>query len=377
VTAPPGIGSAWPGGRLLVTDQRAPELDLSAAVGQMQATYRFELINGVTGEHLDDITPIRGASLTHDTSMTTKRTLNMSLGKSDTAAVNALVDRVLLFMTIPGAPNPDRADGDWPLGRYMWSDNPRRLSTGGRLAQPVLTDEMLLVDQEIQAGISGIGVPVSSVLTAVLSGLPIVFDVEQSSFESANSWARGAGRGQVLETLSQVGDYWSPWFDNHGVLRFRRTFDPAARVPDLDFDRGYRVLRQDIVETDELLTAPNRFVVISNAAKSGASPVVGVADVAVNAPNSIPNIGFIRSKTLDLQLSDAGQAAAVAQGLVQRQAIFEQVVLSTPADPRHDGYSVIRWQGENWLELGWTMPLVMGEAMVHTLRRSYGPGSVA
>jgi hypothetical protein len=372
VTSPgPGIGSAWPGGRLLVTDTRAPQLDLSAAVGQMQYTFRFELVNGVSGEHLGDLAPIRGASLTHDTSMTVKRTLNLSLGRADTAAVNALTDRVLVFMTIPGAPNPDRPDGDWPLGRYTWADNPRTLSTGGRLARPTLNDEMFLIDTELTAGVSGIGLPVVTVLTNVLTGLPITFLSDQSSYLSADSWGIGTTRGQVLEALSVAGDYWSPWFDNNGVLRFERTFDPANQVPDIDFDAGYRVIRSDIVETDELLTAPNRFVVISNAAANSEEPVVGVADVPVNAPNSIPNIGYVRAKTFNLQLSDSGQAAAVARGIAERATAAEQVVLATPADPRHDGYNVIRWQGFNWLELSWSMPLVAGEAMSHVLRRSY------
>jgi hypothetical protein len=211
------------------------------------------------------------------------------------------------------------------------------------------------------------------VLDDVLTGLPIAFDAENTPFTSAEAWALGTSRGQILEALSVSGDWWSPWFDNRGVLRFRRTFDPAAQVPDLDFDRGYRVIRSDIVETDDLLTAPNRYIVISNAAHDASAPVVGVADIPVTAPNSIANIGFIRSKTLNLQLSDAAQAQAVAKGLAERATIFEQVTLSTPADPRHDGYNVIRWQGVNWLELGWSMSLVPGEPMEHSLRRSYGP----
>ncbi len=104
-----------------------------------------QLLGG--GEHLGDVTPIRTATLSHNTTMTTKRRLGLSLGRADTAAINPLTDRINLFQVIPQAPNPDRTDGQWPLGRYAWSDNPRRLSTGGRLAQPVLNDEMFVIDQ--------------------------------------------------------------------------------------------------------------------------------------------------------------------------------------------------------------------------------------
>jgi hypothetical protein len=371
VTSLPVIGPDWPGNRPLVTDTSNLDLDLDECVGQRQATFRFVLSDAVSGEQLGEIHPIREASLSHDTGSTTKRTLSLSLGKADTADVNALTDRVEPFMVFPNLTNPDHSSGDWPLGKYMWADNPRRVSTGGRLAQPQLTDEMFLVDQQILAGVSGVGLGVTAVLLEVLEGLPITFNLEPSSFTSADSWGVGASRGQILETLSVAGDWWSPWFDNNGVLRFRRTFDPAAAVVDIDLDAGFRVFQDSIMETDELLTAPNTIVVISNNASDSSTPVVGVATVPVNAPNSVPNRGFAIPAVFDLQLSDATQAAAVAQGLAQRQGIFEMVQLSTPPDPRHDSYNVIRWQGSNWLELGWSMPLVEGAAMSHSLRRSY------
>lgn len=371
MTSPPGLAAAWPGSRALITDTRAPALDLDECVGQRQATFRFALSDAVSGEVLGEIHPIRDASLSHDTGSTTKRQLSLSLGKADTAAVNALTDRVEPFMVFPNLTNPDHPSGDWPLGRYMWVDNPRRFTTSGRLAQPQLSDEMFLVDQAILTGLSGVGVGVVAVLLDVLAGLPITFDLEPSPFTSADSWGIGVTRGQILETLSVAGDWWSPWFDNNGVLRFRRTFDPATQVADIDLDAGFRVFQDSIVESDELLTAPNTIVVISNNAGDSSTPVVGIATVPVNAPNSVPNRGFAIPAVFDLQLSDANQAAAVAQGLAQRQGIFEQVQLSTPPDPRHDSYNVIRWQGSNWLELGWSMPLVEGAAMSHSLRRSY------
>ena len=637
--APPlGVGSAWPGGRALTTTPVNAALDLSAAVGQMTYTYRFALSDGVSGEVLGDIHPIRTGTLSHDTSRTTKRSLSLQLGKADTAAVNTATDRIGLFMTIPGARNPDRADGDWPLGRYQFVDDSLRQFTSGMLSDPQLTDEMFLVDQAILKGISGVGRGVVAVLVDTLSELPIAFDVEPSPFTSADAWGIGAARGQILDTLAVAGDFWcmapetkildadlrwrplgeltpgdelvgfdedvakgpsqryrrsvvdsvnrrvlecfevdtefgttvasadhlwlvkrpvpartghrrswkrtadlvpgdrivafgapweedrtrdggylagiydgeaslalpggrgaytskiprlsfaqkpglvldfvrqlltergydyregknqssgvmtlmlrggkyeamrflgsirperllpkattlwegrgtwstqsahtnhvpvlairpvgkrevvaigtstktliadgllthnSPWFDNSGVLRFRRTFDPALAIPDIDFDAGYKVIRNDIVRTNDLLSSPNTIIVISNNSASG-EPAVGVATVAVNAPNSVANRGFAIAKVADLQLSDSTQAQAVANGLIQRQAIFEQVALSTPADPRHDGYNVIRWQRENWLELAWSMPLEPGAPMTHTLRRSYlRPGRIS
>ena len=119
------------------------------------------------------------------------------------------------------------------------------------------------------------------------------------------------------------------------------------------------------------MIAPNRFVVVSNATQDPQQAAVGIADVPITAPNSFANRGFYIQKTYDLQLTNSAQAAAVAQNLAQRQTVFERTVLVTAPDPRHDSYNVIRYQGDNWLELGWTMQLVEGGTMGHMLRKSY------
>lgn len=341
-----------------------PVLDLDSGIGQRSCTFRFQLINGVTGQNLGDITPIRAATLTHDTTRTIKRQLQFPLGVADTAAVNTITDRVLVFMVL--------ADGtEYPLGRYMFTDSSRIFATAGRLGAMALTDEMFLVDQEITQGISGVGQSVIGAIVSTLTGLPVTFELEPSPFINAQAWGAGTKRGQILEALALTGDFFSPWFGNDYSLHFIRTFDPATRAADIDFDAGNRVLRESILETDDLLTAPNRFVVVSNSSADPDTPVVGTADVPVNAPHSIPSRGFVIASTQDLQLSEPLQAQAVAQGLVNRQTIFERVSLSTPPDPRHDSYNVIKWQGDLWLELAWSMSLVEGGLMNHVLRKSY------
>ena len=372
MTSPPAVGPTWPGAGPLVTDTREQAvLDFPAGLGQFQYTFRFALTDGVTGENLGDIHPVRDASLRHDTTMTTKRELRFPLTAADTAAINTLTERISVFMVIPSVPCPDTTHGDWPLGRYMWVDESRRRTTNGSLGSETLTDEMFLVDQQILSGISGYGRNIPLVILETIEGLPVTAKIEPCAFNSAEAWAVGTGRGQILESLAQTGDYWSPWFDNSGDLRFRRTFDPAATAADINLDAGYRVIRDSIVETDDILTSPNTIVVISNSANDPSVPCVGVATVPPQAPNSVANRGFAVVRTYGLQLFDAGQAAAVAQGLAQRQAIFEQVSLSTAADPRYDSYNVIRWDGANWLNLNWSMTLRAGAPMTQTMRRSY------
>lgn len=340
-----------------------PVLDLAPWVGQRSASFRFRRVNAVTGERLGEIHPIRGGSLTHDTSRIIKRQLNISLGAQDTAAIDPISDRIDLCMVVNGV--------EWPLGRYMFTDQTKQVFTSGDLSNVVLNDEMFLVDQETLNGTNSVGLSIAQTLNLLLAELPIEYTLEPSPYISAGAWGRGRARGSILESLAVAGDLFSPWFGNDGVMHFIRTFNPADQIPTFDFDSGYKVFREGISETSDLLTAPNRFIVISNSPNNPDFQVVAVADVPQNAPNSFVNRGFIIAQTQDLQLTDAGQALAVARGLVNRQTIFERTTLTTAPDPRHDSYDVILWQGELWLELAWSLSLIEGGGMTHTIRRGY------
>jgi hypothetical protein len=229
---------------------------------------------------------------------------------------------------------------------------------------------MFLVDQEIISGFNANDIEVTSAIKDVLAELPITFVAEASPYLSAQSWSQGAMRGNIIESLCVAGDYFSPWFGNDTKMHFIRTFNPANQVPQFDFDNGSQVLRSNIVESSNLLTAPNRFVVVSNTnVELGA--VVGIAEVPPNAPNSFANRGFYITQTLNLQLTTSSQAQAVAGGLAARGTLYETVNLVTPPDPRHDSYDVIKWQNSRWLELSWSMQLVEGGTMNHVMRKGY------
>lgn len=354
-----------------------PLLDLPPWVGQRNATFRFDLINGVTGELKGVINPMRGATLSHRTRQTIKRQLSMTLGAADTQRVDLLQDRVLPHMVFPSGE-------EYPLGRFMFTDSSRQKFTTGKLSNVVLNDEMYLVDQQIETGFSATpiqtyinilgtsnAVNISKAIENLLETLPIIFRVGSTPYTSTASWGPGARRGSILESLALAGDFFSPWFDNNGILRIIRSFNPITEVPDFDWDVGRQVLRSEIIENDDLLNAPNRFIVTSNTPGNFSVPTYGSADVPVTAPYSIARRGFVVASVQALQALTSEQCKAMAKNLVERQTVFESVRLTTAPDPRHDSYNVIHWQGDLWLELEWVLPLVEGAAMQHTLRKAY------
>ena len=365
-----------------------PLLDLAPWVGQRQATYKFRRVNAVTGKDEGEIHPIRtNPTLSHDTTLTIKRTLQLNLGVEDTAAVNVLQDRILPYMVFPNGT-------EYPLGRYVFTQQSAQVFTSGELSNIVLNDEMYVLDQQITEGLdasslalsltpgvpafSGFGTAqvnrgsaISRVLAVILEDFDIHSEVEASPFVINQAWGAGANRGQIIETMALAGDYFSPWFDNNGVMQFIRAFNPATKIPDFDWDAGNQVLRADIVRQNDVFNAPNRFVVISNSSATPDTAVFGQADVSPNAPNSFENRGFYVPSVVDVQALSSAQAQAMAENLAERNTIFETTTLTTAPDPRHDSYNVINWQGNLWLELGWEMTLAEGAPMTHTLRRAY------
>jgi hypothetical protein len=339
-------------------------LDLDAGIGQRQSTFTFTLIDGVTKGPIATLHPIRTGSLRHDTGLTIKRTLSLTLGVADSALVDPVNNRIDLAMKLQ--------DGSlYPLGRYVFTSASRQQFSSGNINSVNLVDEMFIVDQQIDTAIGGNFQPVPTVIQQVLQGLNVTHTMEGTPFQSSQAWAAGASRGQILGALALAGDYFSPWFDNEGILRFIRSFDPANQPPTFDFDAGNSVTQDGVTQTDDLLTAPNRFTVISNAAANSTVPVFGSSDVPDSAPHSIANRGFVVSSVVDTQVADSLHAAAVAKNLARRQTVFERVSIVTAIDPRHDSYDVIIWNGQKWLEIAWDMALADGGLMTHLLRKAY------
>lgn len=357
--------SDWVGTSSLLTVPIVPALDLDDFIGVRTATYRFRLFNGVTNEDLGDITPyIQGASLSHDTGRTVKRSLSFNLGVEDADSINPLADRVELFMLIGGL--------EYPLGRYMFTDDLESVSTSGNQASVQMVDEMFIVDQPIEASFGNVRIEaVRETILRLLAGLPILVDIAPSDFPSLLTAFAGSRRGSILATLAQQGDYETPWMDNLGFFRMIRTVDAALAVAAFDYDTRHQIYRDTITRSTDILNAPNRFVVVANGVEAASIPIVGVYDVPPTAPHSIANRGFVIPNVSDVQVGSTVQAQAMARNIGLRFTATETAHFSTPPDPRHDAYDVVIFDGDQWLETAWTMNLTEGGDMSHTIVRAY------
>jgi len=362
----------WAGLEPLRTVDPDPFLDLDSWIGIRTFSFRFELFNGNTSESLGDLTPyITQATLSHNAQQIIKRQLSLNLNVTDTSDINTLTDRIKLSMVSQGV--------EFPLGRYMFTSGFDNLSTGGTQSSVQLVDEMLIVDQQIISAFTtatSAFVPndqMVSVLSRLLTDLPVTVsgNIEGSPYLVEGSWTPGTRRGQILSAITPQGDYMSPWFDHNNQMRFIRTVDAANDPLTFDFDINNRVILNSIQHQTNILDAANIFVVVGNGTASTQDTISGTYIVPASAPYSFFNRGFYIPSVVSMAVSTDAQAAAAAKNLAIRNNVVETVTLSTPVDPRHDCHDVVRFDGNNWLEIAWSMDLASGASMQHTLQRAY------
>jgi hypothetical protein len=281
----------------------------------------------------------------------------------------------------------------WKLGRYLFTDAVNQDYFDGdagavkTLTSCQLADQMAIVDTELEGAFSCVLEAPRSALERLLGGLGFDMLIEDSGQLISNSWMAGTSRKAVMESIAQLGGYLPPAFDGDGVLRIRLQFDPTEGTPDFDFDDLQNVVAESVTRSDSTIYAPNRIVVVSNGGNTygGSSseknpvdpidpgPMMAFCDVPSSAPHSILNLGFARPRIEEIQATSVAQCQAVADLYCLTQTVAEEAQLSTALDPRHQSWNTIQFQEKRWLEASWSMTLVAGGDMRHSLQRSYPP----
>lgn len=344
---------------------------LDLEVGLRQSTFRLDLLGtslnliGSLGADADS-PPI----VTNDVGRTTKRTMTgLRLpSPADLAGIDPLGDRLRPVMVLE---NGDTFD----LGVLLFADLSRAPDSPGQYAELSLLDQTFIVDQPIAASITvGVGANLASAAERLLLdlGLPLV-EVDQSGVVAATplTWPVETSTLEIVNRLGDLCGCYPLFFTSSGVARLMVVPDIASGDPDVTYGAGSRVYGGTIVESDDQLTAPNRFLVIDTA--PSAAPIFATYEVPASAPHSIASRGFAITEVIRVQgLPTVEAAAAVAAARGQTgQGGYARLTFQGAPDPRHDTHSVIEFDGVLWREQSWSLPLEEGAAMAHVARRVY------
>ncbi len=350
-------------------------LDLATGIGQRQGTFTFMKVEASSGRPLGELHPVQQGvpSLQHDATRAISRTISgLLLSIAETAELDPLAHRLTVAYVIGGT--------SFPLGTYVFTDDVRARNTAGRRSTGGLADLMFVVSTKTETAVSflgttNVGTAIASVLASVVGLSGYTVEPTASTIGTPIAWPPGTDRARILQDLAKLGGYFSPFMANDSKIHVVQAFDPATIPPTFTLEADTRIINDSISETTDLLDAPNRWIVKSNSGSDDAA-IVGVYDVPTTAPYSAANRGFVVPAVVDVQgLLNSLQAEQMARSLAIQNPLFLHTTLATPVDPRHDGFDVIRYDGSNWLETGWSMPLVEGAQMAHTLQRAYGASS--
>jgi hypothetical protein len=352
-------------------------------IGQRAASFRFELLDK-TNSFLGtlDIDSSSPPSVENNINRTIKRQLNnLKLPPKTTAEVNTLTERVRPVMVFQ--------DGSsFSLGIFLFADASRSVklyASGqemsaaefphGNYTDATLVDQLMPLDQ----GTDGVtfykpGTKVMDALNEQLevSGvLEYTVDASDAKLADWMVWEAGGRRLEIINDLCALGSYYSLYFDNDGVGRIITVPNLETTDPDFVYDVNTTVYVDTIVESDDLLDAPNRYVVINSSFQD--FPVWGVWDIPSNAPNSIQNRGFAVTRVDDVQgVESQQQAEAMAKSIGQADySTYRWANFSAAPNPLHDTFNIVEWRGDKYREQGWSLELQEGAPMKHELRRVF------
>lgn len=266
---------------------------------------------------------------------------------------------------------------EYLLGVFRWSDDQELQRSWGTDRATSMVDRSTILDQQLTRAVA---LPVGwNPVTMAINLAQEVLPPEQIEWtgtafvvSAPMSWPIGASRLQVMSELLAQAGYLPPYFDRRGVCQLRPAPDPFTVTDPVQWPLGYPVVAGSRTRTNTLLDTPNVWVVHDSSGQGGG--IVGRYQVPDAAEHSIARRGYPVPEVVSVS-GLASQAAADAQAYARavadgRAFAFQQ--FTSPADPRHDAWTVVEFRGVRWLETAWKLLLRNGGLMPHTLRRVYG-----
>lgn len=346
--------------------------------------YSFELLDAawsVIGELAVD--PGASPALSIDTSRTIIRTLdNLNLPVHVANDINAVRDLVRPVMHLQ---NGER----FHLGILGWAQDNRPRRSWGIEHASSLRDGMFYLSQprgRTSSTRKGQNLLQRAVAHAELRVPPDRIRVEGASGQAAAApmvWGPNEPLTDVInDHLAPIG-YLPVFFDHDGILVFRPAPDDVTEAdPDVVYRPGGRILADSIVGSDDLLDAPNVYIVMETSGQG--APIIGRYQLPDSAPHSIVNRnGQEVVRVISMQgLGSTAQANAAAKRAAQTDdAAYEWQQFAGVADPRHDTNTVVQLVlpdpadgglvASNYLEVSHRMVLVSGGPHTHVVRKVY------
>jgi len=349
---------------------------------QFIVTFRFALLD-ISHNEIGQLSVFSSTipSISNNINRTVKRQLSgLVLPAAETAAINTLTDRVRPWMV-----RPDGTQNS--LGVFLFADatmarhtygSVQHASVGSQLSlSGSMLDQLCTIDQDTYRSTAyRPGTLIADALEEQMERTPAlewVIEPSSSRIRGAEWFVKPAGTSQleIINDLAALGGYYSLFFDNDGVGQLLQVPDLESSDIDFAYAEGSTVYADSITESNDLLQAPNRYIVINNSLTDQA--ISGYWDIPSTSPNSIANRGFVIAKTIDMQgVESNSEATSAARAFGQADySTYSWATFDTVINPDHDTFNIVGWRGTKYREQAWNMPLIHDGKQRHELRRIY------
>lgn len=356
-------GSGAYGGDLVGVSQQASTDALGSSGVQFILQDKF-------GNEIDQLYPNADSppTITNDTTRTIKRTMDsFELPPPEAAKVNPITDRVKVWWV-------DR-DGEFPLGVFLFADASYERRSYGLSMVASLVDQTLIFDQPRETTWA---IAAGDALTSSLSALvtevdpqmvPVISPSSQLAAEPV-AWPGGTSRMQIMTDLCKTLAFYPPYFDNDGIPQFLASPNPDELTAEFDYEPTSSMVYADtITESDDLLQAPNTFVVVSSSSQD--TEIRGSYSIPASAPHSLVNRGYAVINYSTQQGIDTEGAAnqAAAAAYIADESALRWVEFQTAPNPRHDTFNTLQFLDDLYRETSWSLVLTPGGPHSHSMRR--------
>jgi hypothetical protein len=307
-----------------------------------------------------------GGSITWDGRATIQRVCRgASFDPADWSEINPLTDWLVpVFRTSEGVATR--------LGMFTVAGLPERFIAGSVKTppEPYLADAGILLGSASPYNLSGrAGEQLDQVLARVCDAAGVTrrrIDPVGDLIGEPVAYPVGTKFIDALRGFADLAGLLPPHFDRDGFLVLKSY--PSGEIEPVASYSGPSIISESRIEDSDLFTAPNVWLVIGGGGTGG--PIVVQQEIAPDAPNSVPNRGgrrivqVYREQGID-SIAQAQRIAGVRAEL-SRQS-FRSIDFSGAPNPDHDCYGVVEVNGKRYFETGWTLPLVIGREMRHSV----------
>lgn len=333
--------------------------------------FRFDLLDS-SNNKIGVVYPDYGVQIENNSAQAIKRRMSsFHLNPDDVAAIDILSNRIRPMMALENG-------SEYPLGIFLFAEASQSRFSYGLELEATLVDQSLILAQTLSDTVS---FPTNTLVTDAIQNVAAAAGITSVSIDSSatvlgtpQNWVAGKQATTylaILEQLCALAGFHSPYFTSAGVLRCRTLQDLTTASASLVYADGGRIVSESMLESNDLLQAPNRYKVLDSSATASAVSIT--YDIPDSAPHSYARRGFRITKYVEAPgVANQDQATVLAQvAATQDPAAWETVHFSGPIDPRHETFDVISYRGVSYLELSWRMQLVAGGYMDHEIKRIY------